>query len=79
MLQLAEQRPERNAGEAGEAFNFLVNFTREMIKLNPSGDVLQLAMMAAAKRSNLTKEQATKFIAWVLEQQSDSPWPKGFF
>lgn len=81
MLQLSEQRQAGDASqaEAAEAVQFLIFFVRELIRNNPSSDVLYLSMAAAADRANLTKDQAEKFIAWVMDQQDKSPWPKGFF
>ena len=81
MLQLNEQRPPGDVGqaEAAEAVQFLVFFVRELFRNNPSSDVLYLSMSAAAERANLTKDQAEKFISWVMDQQSKSPWPDGFF
>jgi len=79
LLQLAKQRPTEDVGEAKEAIRFLVLFTRELIRNNPSSDVLYLSMSAAAKRANLTKNQAEKFISWVTQEMSNAPWPDGFF
>lgn len=78
VLQSTEQRPGTDS-ETIEAFKFIVIFARELIRNNPSPDVLQLSMMAAAKQANLTKDQAEEFIAWVMELQKDSPFPEGFF
>lgn len=79
LLQLDEQRPAEDASPTEEAVKFLLLFTRALIRSNPSGDVLYLAMKAAAVESNLSDEQAEKFITWVTQEQNNSPWPKGFF
>ena len=81
MLQPAEQRPagDTDQGQAAEALRFLIFFTRELIRNNPSQDVLFLSMSSAARQANLTRDQAQKFIAWVLEAKDNSPWPKDFF
>lgn len=79
MLQPDEQRPEEHAGSTEEAVKFLAALTKALIRMNPSSDLLYLAVLRASKEANITKEQADKFVAWVIAEQSNSPWPKGFF
>jgi hypothetical protein len=80
LLQLAEQRQEGDVSEAEfQAFRFLVAFTRNLIRNNPSGDVITLSLYAAAADANLDVKQAKAFVQWVLHEQENSPWPKGFF
>ena len=58
---------------------FLVAFTRSLISMNPSGDALYLAMYSAMKTVNITEEQAKQFVAAVMTEKENAPWPKGFF
>lgn len=79
VLQQHEQRPAEDAGPTEEAIKFLIAFTRALIRENPSGDKLYLAMSAASADCKISTEQAEKFIKWVLQEKENSHWPKGFF
>ena len=79
MLQQHEQRPAEDARPTEEAIRFLIAFTRALIRENPSGDKLYLAMAAASSDCKISKEQAAKFVEWVTHEQGKSHWPKGFF
>lgn len=79
VLQLSEQHSPGDAGEAGEAIRFLILFTKALIRNNPSSDVLYLSLMSAATEAGISKETAQNFISWVMSQQDQSYWPKGFF
>jgi len=79
MLQLDEQRSAGDAGEAAAPVEFLIAFVRHLIRNNPSGDCLALAIYAAAREFHITNEQAKKFIQAVMHEKENSPWPKGFF
>jgi hypothetical protein len=58
---------------------FLIAFTQHLIHMNPSPDLLELAMLHAMRKVNVTKEQARMFVVAVLLEKDKSPWPKGFF
>jgi len=79
VLQLNEQRPAEDVGPTEEAIKFLIAFTRALIRERPSSDVLYLAMAAASADCKISREQAQKFVDWVLHEQESSHWPKGFF
>jgi hypothetical protein len=79
VLQLSEQHSTGDVGETEEAVRFLIAFTRALIRENPSGDKLYLAMAAASDDCKISQAQAKKFVEWVMEQKEGSHWPKGFF
>jgi hypothetical protein len=79
LLQSAEQRPEGHAGEAAAPVEFLIAFTRALIRNNPSGDSIALAMRSAQDICPLTPEQEVQFLRAVGVEVDRSPWPKGFF
>lgn len=79
MLQLDEQRSAGDAGEVAAPVEFLIAFTRALIRNNPSEDSLALALYAAAREFNITPEQAQQFLKAVMHEKENSPWPKGFF
>lgn len=79
MLQLDEQRSAGDAGQAAAPIEFLIAFTRALIRNNPSQDSLALALYAAAAEFSITPEQAKQFLQAVMHEKENSPWPKGFF
>jgi hypothetical protein len=79
VLQLDEQRSAGDVGQDPVPVEFLVAFVRHLIRNNPSGDCLALAIYAAAGEFSITNEQARKFIQAVMHEKENSPWPKGFF
>jgi hypothetical protein len=80
VLQLAEQHQEGDVSEAEfQMFRFLVAFTKELVRNNPSGDVITLSLYAAAAEANIDEAQAKSFVHWVLQEQKNSHWPQGFF
>jgi hypothetical protein len=58
---------------------FLIEFTRALIKQNPSSDLFYLAMYAAEAKVSLTTEQKALFIKAVSAEARQSAWPEGFF
>ena len=66
-------------GSDAAPVQFLIAFVRAMIREHPSRDVLDLAMYAAMREVNITKDQARQFLAAVMAETERSPWPKGFF
>jgi len=79
MLQLPEQRSERDAGQAAAPVEFLIAFTRALIRNHPSGDCISLAMRSAKGVCPLTPEQEEQFRKAVNIEVDKSPWPKDFF
>lgn len=79
MLQLDEQRSAGDAGQDPVPVQFLIAFVRHLIRNNPSGDCLALAIYAAAAEFQITNEQARQFIKAVMHEKENSHWPKGFF
>jgi hypothetical protein len=73
------RQPEQRSGRDAASIEFLIAFVQNLIRNNPSSDVLQLSLMAAAKEVGITKEQATQFAMAIVEEQKRSPWPEGFF
>lgn len=79
VLQSDEQRSEGDAGQAAVTIDFLIAFTRSLIRNNPSEDSIFLALHAAAAQANITRAQAEAFIKAVMMEKEKSPWPLGFF
>lgn len=79
MLQLAEQRSEGHADQAAAPVEFLIAFVRSLIRNNPSGDCIALAMRSASSVCPLTPEQEAQFRRAVDIEVNNSHWPKGFF
>lgn len=57
----------------------LVEFTRALIRENPSSDLLYLAMAAAKRRSEATDDEMELLKIAVLSERLHSTWPEGFF
>lgn len=72
VLQSAEHGPDAIPVE------FLIAFTKAIIRLVPSTDVLYLAAGQANRACPLTKEQRDRLNAGLKEQVNKSSWPKGF-
>jgi hypothetical protein len=72
-----EQRPEGN--HPSIPVDFLIAFTRTLIRLCPSSDASALAMAAANKEVPLTTEQKALFRIAVLNEAEQMVWPEGFF
>jgi hypothetical protein len=70
-----QQRPEAVSAPA----EFLLAFTRALIRNNPQPDLLQLAMASARQEIPITPAQEESFIRAVADEASQSVWPKGFF
>ena len=79
MLQPDEQRSAGDADQVAAPVEFLIAFTRALIRNNPSEDSLALALYAAAAEFSITPEQARQFLKAVMREKENSPWPKGFF
>jgi hypothetical protein len=87
VLQPDEQRatglavlPSRVSGEAnGVRAQLLVELCRALIKLNPSGDVLWLALNAAQKRTSASNEEMALLKVSVRDVASHGGWPEGFY
>jgi len=58
---------------------FLLEFTRALIRVVPSTDAFYLAAAEARGAVPLTDEQAKAFSRAVLYEQEQTMWPKGFF
>jgi len=79
MLQLDEQRSTGDAGQTAAPVEFLIAFARALIRVNPSPDCIELAMLSAKGACQLTPEQEAQFRKAVDIEVDRSPWPKGFF
>ena len=79
LLQSSEHGPEGYAGEAAAPVEFLIAFTRALIRNHPSGDSIALAMSSANGVCPLTPAQEAQFLKAVGLEVNRSPWPKGFF
>jgi hypothetical protein len=73
MLQPDEHGPATIPAE------FLLAFTRAMIRELPSRDLFALAGAAAMREFPITKEQQEAFAQAVSHEASQSIWPEGFF
>lgn len=61
------------------AFEFLVNFTRSLVKNVVNEDVLVLSMYSAQHATGATKEQVSAFKTLVLDYWAKNKiWPEGF-
>jgi len=84
MLQRNEQLAKRAAGGSNEIPlprpEFLIEFVRAIIKNNPNGDILYLSIMAAADKTNASKDEIKMLTQAVRDiSAGPTPWPKGFY
>jgi hypothetical protein len=72
VLQSAEQRPNLPV-------DFLIEFTRALIRSVPSSDLFYLAVATARRKVPISEEQEKMFSEAVGHEMERSSWPKGFF
>lgn len=78
--QLAVLRPEVGPELPLVRPQLLVEFTRALVRMHPSEDVIILCLGEAQHRSGADDEEATLMLQALLHDvASQTSWPKGFF
>lgn len=67
VLQSAEQRPADAA-----PIEFLIDFVRALIRLNPSSDCMYLALASAKGKHSLTDAQTKSFVEAICSEMGQS-------
>jgi hypothetical protein len=73
-IQLGEGREDLSV-----PVEFLIAFTRCLLRLSPSSDLFAIASMSARREVPISDKQMRLFLKAVRGEVKKSPWPKDFF